>query len=602
MVFPEGKLAWYSVLLLVPLILLCGKREVSSASAMTPCPAGKPNGLYPHPTDCGAFITCLDGTYHIQACPETLHFNPEDQVCDWPDNVRCLSATPQELASFNQYGAGHPGGRIMARLVEQFNKGDLSFQCQTEQASVPLEQDCGLFVRCQQWRSFLVTCPEQWMFSPKDGRCVPESALPDTAHCVRRADFRCPTAQGIFPDRRDRRKYYNCWSFRWYHQTCPKGLVFNDKQKWCDYSWNMDELPPAGSADSAGIPVAELQRPNPAGSGMQPGNNNGGSQMSITAQLPPSGGFPVLNNNFLPQNDPPLQNNAGGVFLQNQQPMRADDGLPHFDGRVVNADGNVLAQGVNFAVQSHPHFTSQHQQPQLQSNGLMDPFLQSMPGSNGDFRGDWKSGFPDGGHHNRERSGFQAHEQQLHAPVNDDPHMVMDPAVGPLPGMQQLFHDFVRQRFLPSYTMANSTRHGSHVDSAGHSAERAQLAESASQPRKFHINFRTPETPLPPRHAVDLAELSAANVSANNTEAPEPSPLNSNLLSSAPQLRIVPAPLPSLPAVPVNALVPGELQPDWQKKRVGIRRYFNNSAAAAKLALPWTDLTFNRYLSSVPFG
>jgi hypothetical protein len=49
---------------------------------------GEPNHTYyPHPTRRDAFCECSNGTPYHHDCPAGLVFNPEINVCDWPQNV-----------------------------------------------------------------------------------------------------------------------------------------------------------------------------------------------------------------------------------------------------------------------------------------------------------------------------------------------------------------------------------------------------------------------------------------------------------------------------------------------------------------------------------
>ena len=48
-----------------------------------------PNGLFPHPTNCGLFILCGYGRGCIMECPHTLHFSPELRICTWPEEAQC---------------------------------------------------------------------------------------------------------------------------------------------------------------------------------------------------------------------------------------------------------------------------------------------------------------------------------------------------------------------------------------------------------------------------------------------------------------------------------------------------------------------------------
>merc|ERR1712227_737922 len=48
------------------------------------------DGIYPVPGICNAFYQCSNGIWwDKQYCPDGLLFNPEVDVCDWPENVEC---------------------------------------------------------------------------------------------------------------------------------------------------------------------------------------------------------------------------------------------------------------------------------------------------------------------------------------------------------------------------------------------------------------------------------------------------------------------------------------------------------------------------------
>jgi len=52
---------------------------------------GKPDGNYPHPTNCTKFITCSNQRKYEMNCPHGLHFNSNLLMCDYPANANCNS-------------------------------------------------------------------------------------------------------------------------------------------------------------------------------------------------------------------------------------------------------------------------------------------------------------------------------------------------------------------------------------------------------------------------------------------------------------------------------------------------------------------------------
>lgn len=53
--------------------------------------------LAPHGHDCSLFFYCRSPGARpaCRKCPAGLHFNPQLQVCDWPDNVECNPRPPR---------------------------------------------------------------------------------------------------------------------------------------------------------------------------------------------------------------------------------------------------------------------------------------------------------------------------------------------------------------------------------------------------------------------------------------------------------------------------------------------------------------------------
>ncbi|XP_037037491.1 peritrophin-1-like [Bradysia coprophila] len=59
-----------------------------------PCDVGNPEentGSYgPHPSDCTKYIQCLHGFYGERECSPGLHWNKEEEACDWPQKANCV--------------------------------------------------------------------------------------------------------------------------------------------------------------------------------------------------------------------------------------------------------------------------------------------------------------------------------------------------------------------------------------------------------------------------------------------------------------------------------------------------------------------------------
>lgn len=44
----------------------------------------------PHPYSCNKYLTCLSKSVLLQACPANLHWNIEKNMCDYPDDAKCV--------------------------------------------------------------------------------------------------------------------------------------------------------------------------------------------------------------------------------------------------------------------------------------------------------------------------------------------------------------------------------------------------------------------------------------------------------------------------------------------------------------------------------
>lgn len=84
------KFVWLLVLPLVAAIAVTW--HVAAATNNGTCPPENPLGttvLLPNPEDCSSYFSCSNGVAILLRCPDGLHFNPELDVCDWPNPDRC---------------------------------------------------------------------------------------------------------------------------------------------------------------------------------------------------------------------------------------------------------------------------------------------------------------------------------------------------------------------------------------------------------------------------------------------------------------------------------------------------------------------------------
>lgn len=56
-----------------------------------------------HPENCGSYLFCIHGEEKVHKCPEGLHYNREQKICDWPANAKCN--TPEPVQETDTTGA-----------------------------------------------------------------------------------------------------------------------------------------------------------------------------------------------------------------------------------------------------------------------------------------------------------------------------------------------------------------------------------------------------------------------------------------------------------------------------------------------------------------
>ncbi|CAL4068136.1 unnamed protein product, partial [Meganyctiphanes norvegica] len=86
-------------------------------SGFPKCPANSESVLVllPDPYDCGSYYMCAaQGPIHM-LCPAGLYFNPDVQVCDYPQNVNCIpvnfttTSSPSHNVTTPEYTTYQPG-------------------------------------------------------------------------------------------------------------------------------------------------------------------------------------------------------------------------------------------------------------------------------------------------------------------------------------------------------------------------------------------------------------------------------------------------------------------------------------------------------------
>ncbi|XP_043463860.1 protein obstructor-E-like [Leptopilina heterotoma] len=189
-------------------------------SSSVSCP--ERTGRFAVPSQCDAYIECIDGVGEEKLCPEGLLFNPNvrfNYPCGYPIDVECLGrsnlqpARPTEDCP-HQYG--------------YFKVGD--------------QKNCGKFMNCADGVGYIFDCPEGLAYNSKTYRCDWPDQVED---CDAEAylGFSCPNAKEtgfltgetrFFRSPSDCQRYFTCVNGRPRLQNCGEGNAFNELINTCD--------------------------------------------------------------------------------------------------------------------------------------------------------------------------------------------------------------------------------------------------------------------------------------------------------------------------------------------------------------------------------
>ncbi|GJQ76562.1 hypothetical protein Trydic_g2259 [Trypoxylus dichotomus] len=150
--------------------------------------------------DCTIFYKCETGVPYQYQCPSPLYFNPEINVCDWPEQVECgLGTGNNGNGTEGNEVNPPPEGEVVPGPDEESDENDVSIPppeggesseggggnggdgfCQTISCPaeneayvtfIPFEGDCTRFCKCDWGIAFEFTCPAGLYFNPIKNVC-----------------------------------------------------------------------------------------------------------------------------------------------------------------------------------------------------------------------------------------------------------------------------------------------------------------------------------------------------------------------------------------------------------------------------------------------
>ncbi|KAJ8925530.1 hypothetical protein NQ315_009369 [Exocentrus adspersus] len=231
-----------------------GTNELCSATVAKECPAvdGEQPVYIPLP-DCTQFCQCSNGLPWLHNCPDGLHFNPNLNVCDWPENAGCTggndtATTPADNAS-------------------------------TETPSITTESDGG---------------NDNPSTTTENSATTPDNGGTNTL-CPASVAKECPVVDGeqpVYIPLPDCTQFCQCSNGLPWLQKCPDGLHFNPTLNVCDWPENAGCT---GGNDTATTPADNASTETPSiTTESDGGNDNPSTTTENSATTPDNGGTNTL--------------------------------------------------------------------------------------------------------------------------------------------------------------------------------------------------------------------------------------------------------------------------------------------------------------------
>lgn len=180
--------------------------DCASGLPLSVCAEGETS---PHPTHCNLYIECSFGGHIDRECPDGLHFNNAEKVCDYPSTAGCLfEVHPQTTTSSDS--SITPS--VTALPTTDFDDNDDDdddgdddddddddasvhindcHDVDRDQFVLPHPQ-CDHFYLCSNGNAYESTCMGGYHWSIENNRCD----LPSAAQCV---DGSAPEQPGAIP-------------------------------------------------------------------------------------------------------------------------------------------------------------------------------------------------------------------------------------------------------------------------------------------------------------------------------------------------------------------------------------------------------------------
>ncbi|XP_043285620.1 uncharacterized protein [Venturia canescens] len=225
------------------------------------CPKQDPSDRtihLPHESDCTKFYKCFHGTPILFQCPlmdlhgHRLHFNPELEVCDWPEHAGCMNGSqPTTVQSVTTQSTPIQTEKMSA--VTSSEAKPPTTTTALPWTNIPHENNCSLYYEVAKGQRRVKECPQGQHFSPtwltcmgaEEAGCEWTTVAPQTTTVAVQTTVASKPSCGrdcgdindgwLTPHECSCDKYYQCSDGDLIRRQCSQGLHFNPKTYSCDY-------------------------------------------------------------------------------------------------------------------------------------------------------------------------------------------------------------------------------------------------------------------------------------------------------------------------------------------------------------------------------
>ncbi|KAG1684811.1 Protein obstructor-E [Nymphon striatum] len=170
------------------------------------------------------------------------------------------------------------------RMNHQEGTGGCNIKCPSSTGMFRHPNDCSKYYTCANGQAYVGSCQYPLLFNEKERKCD----WPERVGCPNPPSSKhiCGRPFGLFPHPRDCGAFYNCWGGFPHLQECSPGLMFTASKQRCEWA----QLSDCGSGFRDGN-IRPMPEPSP---GVLVGGSETGQ---ISSQCPsPNGQFPYPND------------------------------------------------------------------------------------------------------------------------------------------------------------------------------------------------------------------------------------------------------------------------------------------------------------------